>query len=147
MELRVCHVCHGDRVANRATVLQQKTLRPNQFEILPGIREAVEARVRKAGYGTHSMLRTKASLIYRRTKNQRAAQFGQLQTIEDFVHCGHLTVRTAILDRARGPPRWDLPDAGAGGGDPALSPHRSTSSTNAPLGQPDLGPSAAVDAR
>ena len=27
-----------------------------------------------AGYGTHSMRRTKASLIYRRTKNLRAVQ-------------------------------------------------------------------------
>ena len=28
-----------------------------------------------AGYGTHSMRRTKASLIYRRTKNLRAVQW------------------------------------------------------------------------
>jgi integrase len=114
VKLRVRDVCHGDRVAGRATVLQQKTQRPVQFEISPGTREAVEGWVRKAGlrpddylfpsrvrrsphlgtrqyarildgwvssvgldpagYGTHSMRRTKASLIYRRTKNLRAVQ-------------------------------------------------------------------------
>jgi integrase len=101
-------------VASRATVLQQKTQRPVQFEISPATREAVEGWIRKAGlktddylfpsrvhssphlgtrqyarildgwvssvgldpadYGTHSMRRTKASLIYRRTKNLRAVQ-------------------------------------------------------------------------
>lgn len=114
VRLRVRDVCHGDRVANRAIVLQQKTQRPVQFEITPATREAVEAWMRKAGlksddflfpsrlrrsahlgtrqyarildtwiekigldpadYGTHSMRRTKASLIYRRTKNLRAVQ-------------------------------------------------------------------------
>ena len=114
VKLRVRDVCHGDRVASRATVLQQKTQRPVQFEISPATREAVEARIRKAelrsddylfpsrvrrsphlgtrqyarildgwvslvgldptDYGTHSMRRTKASLIYRRAKNLRAVQ-------------------------------------------------------------------------
>ena len=111
---RVRDVCHGDRVASRATVLQQKTQWPVQFEISPATREAVETWLRKAGlrsddylfpsrvrrspnlgtrqyarildgwvslvgldpadYGTHSMRRTKASLIYRRTKNLRAVR-------------------------------------------------------------------------
>ena len=114
VKLRVRDVCLGDRVASRATVLQQKTQRPVQFEISPATREAVEAWIGKAdlksddylcpsrvrrsphlgtrqyarmldgwvssvgldpvGYGTHSMRRTKASLIYRRTKNLRAVQ-------------------------------------------------------------------------
>jgi integrase len=114
VKLRVRDVCHGDRVAGRATVLQQKTQRPVQFEISAATREAVEGWIRKAGlksddflfpsrvhrsphlgtrqyarildgwvssvgldpasYGTHSMRRTKASLIYRRTKNLRAVQ-------------------------------------------------------------------------
>jgi len=114
VKLRVRDVCHGDRVASRATVLQQKTQRPVQFEITPSTREAVETWTRKAGlrpddylfpsrvhrsphlgtrqyarildgwvssvgldpagYGTHSLRRTKASLIYRRTKNLRAVQ-------------------------------------------------------------------------
>ncbi|HTR36314.1 MAG TPA: hypothetical protein VMH80_10450 [Bryobacteraceae bacterium] len=49
VKLRVRDVCHGDRVASRSTVLQQKTQRPVQFEISPGTQEAVQAWVRKAG--------------------------------------------------------------------------------------------------
>ncbi len=115
VKLRVRDVCHGDRLAARAIVLQQKTQRPAvQFEITPSTREAVEAWIKyarlkpddtlfpsrvsgsphlgirqyarivdawveeigldPAAYGTHSMRRTKASLIYRRTKNLRAVQ-------------------------------------------------------------------------
>ena len=114
VSLRVRDVCHGDRVAGRAIVLQQKTQRPVQFEITPPTREVVEAWIKQAGlksdnylfpsrvhalphlgtrqyarivhdwveeigldstaYGTHSMRRTKPTLIYRRTKNLRAVQ-------------------------------------------------------------------------
>jgi site-specific recombinase XerC len=112
--LHVRDICHGDRVAARACVLQRKTQRPVQFEITQPAREAVEAWIRKArlqsgdylfpsrirksthigtrqyarilhgwvqdagldpaAYGTHSMRRTKPTLIYRRTKNLRAVQ-------------------------------------------------------------------------
>ncbi len=114
VRLRVLDVCHEERVANRAIVLQQKTQRPVQFEITEMTRTAIAAwieegklpatgplfpsRIRrsphlsarqyawilngwvreigldKAQYGTHSMRRTKATLIYRRTKNLRAVQ-------------------------------------------------------------------------
>ncbi len=114
VKLRVRDVCHGDHVASRASVLQQKTQRPVQFEITAPTRDALEAWIKKAGlksedylfpsrihksphlgtrqyarildrwlaeigldpagYGTHSMRRTKVSLIYRRTKNLRAVQ-------------------------------------------------------------------------
>ena len=114
VRLRVRDVCHGDRVAARVMVLQQKTQRPVQFEITAQTREALETWIKRAGlksesfsfpsrvsksphlgtrqyarivdhwvaeigldpasYGTHSMRRTKASLIYRRTKNLRAVQ-------------------------------------------------------------------------
>ncbi|MFO1305647.1 MAG: tyrosine-type recombinase/integrase [Burkholderiales bacterium] len=114
VKLRVRDVCHGDRVASRATVMQQKTQRSVQFEIPSATREVLDAWIRKGGftaddylfpsrvhgsphlgtrqyarildrwvssvgldtadYGTHSMRRTKASLIYRRTKNLRAVQ-------------------------------------------------------------------------
>ena len=114
VKLRVRDVCHGEHVASRASVLQQKTQRPVQFEITAPTREAVETWIKTAGlksenylfpsrihnsphlgtrqyarildgwlteigldpagYGTHSMRRTKASLIYRRTKNLRAVQ-------------------------------------------------------------------------
>jgi len=112
--IRVRDVCHGEHVTARASVLQQKTQRPVQFEITAPTREAVETWIKTArrksenylfpsrihisshlatrqyarildgwlakiglnpaGYRTHSMRRTKASLIYRRTKNLRAVQ-------------------------------------------------------------------------
>jgi integrase len=114
VKLRVRDICHGDQIASRAIIMQQKTQRPVQFEITPSTREAVVAWIRQAtlksedylfpsrihnsphlgtrqyarvlggwvhaigldasAYGTHSMRRTKAALIYRRTKNLRAVQ-------------------------------------------------------------------------
>jgi integrase len=114
VKLRVLDVAHGDRVAQRATVLQQKTQRPVQFEITEQTRAAISAWVAQASlhqdaflfpsrlhgsphlstrqyarivdqwivdigldiaaYGTHTMRRTKATLIYRRTRNLRAVQ-------------------------------------------------------------------------
>lgn len=43
VRLRVQDVCHGERVANRAIVLQQKTQRPVQFEITEMTRTAIAA--------------------------------------------------------------------------------------------------------
>jgi len=114
VKIRVRDVAHGDRVAARTVVMQQKTQRPVQFEITEATREAVAAWIAHArlraedflfptrlhasphlstrqyarivdswvreigldpsGYGTHTTRRTKASLIYRRTKNLRAVQ-------------------------------------------------------------------------
>jgi len=114
VKLRVRDICHGDRIAPRAIVMQQKTSRPVQFEITEQTRTAVAdwmklrnlhsedflfpSRVQKSlhlgtrqyarivngwvkhigldpcAYGTHSMRRTKVTLIYRRTKNLRAVQ-------------------------------------------------------------------------
>lgn len=114
VKLRVRDVCHGDRIAARAIVMQQKTQRPVQFEITDQTKDAVAewikvsdrrsedclfpSRMRRSphlstrqyarivgswvneigldpsAYATHSMRRTKASLIYRRTKNLRAVQ-------------------------------------------------------------------------
>jgi integrase len=114
VQLRVRDVCHGQTVASRTMVLQQKTQRPVQFEITEPTREAVGAWIgyaglgsenslfpsrlhssthlstrqyarivdswvrqlglEKASYGTHTLRRTKATLIYRRTKNLRAVQ-------------------------------------------------------------------------
>jgi len=112
--LRVLDVCHGDRVASRAIVVQRKTGRPVQFEITPATRESTQEWIAHAGlrnddflfpsrcrtcehlgtrqyarivhgwireigldaedFGTHSIRRTKPTLIYRRTKNLRAVQ-------------------------------------------------------------------------
>jgi integrase len=114
VKLRMRDVCHGQAVASRTIVMQQKTQRPVQFEITEPTREAVGAWIGqahlsaesslfpsrlhnsthlstrqyapivdswvrqlgldKASYGTHTLRRTKATLIYRRTKNLRAVQ-------------------------------------------------------------------------
>lgn len=114
VQLRVKDICHGDRLAARAIVMQQKTKRPVQFEITEQTRDAVGAWIRTKGlrsesflfpsghgrsghlstrqysrivhcwarelgvdpsaYSTRSIRRTKASPIYRRTKNLRAVQ-------------------------------------------------------------------------
>ncbi|WP_283742973.1 tyrosine-type recombinase/integrase [Sideroxydans sp. CL21] len=114
MNLRVRDVSHGERIATRTIILQQKTQRPVQFEITEPTRTSLMNWVKVAGlrsedhlfpsridgsphlstrqyarivhkwvseigldttcYGTHTMRRTKPTLIYRRTKNLRAVQ-------------------------------------------------------------------------
>jgi integrase len=114
VKLRVRDITHGERIAARAIVAQQKTQRPVQFEITEQTRDSIAAWIRSlrlrsedylfqsrlrssphlstrqyarivhqwvreiglnsATYGTHTLRRTRASLIYRRTKNLRAVQ-------------------------------------------------------------------------
>lgn len=110
VKLKVRDVCHGEQVAARAIVMQQKTQRPVQFEITQATRDAVQGWIKQAdlraedflfpsrihdsphlgtrqyarileelgldtgAYGTHSIRRTKPTMIYRRTKNLRAVQ-------------------------------------------------------------------------
>jgi integrase len=114
VRLRVRDVYHGNVVAARTIVMQQKTQRPVQFELTEQTRESLIAWIRSSGihsedylfpsrlhasphlstrqyarivrgwireigldtsaYGTHTLRRTKASLIYRRTKNLRVVQ-------------------------------------------------------------------------
>jgi len=114
IKLRVRDIAHGQSISKRATVLQQKTKQPVQFEITEQTRLAISNWIDQANlsnndylfksrftasphistrqyarivaswvseigldpsnYGTHSMRQTKASLIYRRTKNLRAVQ-------------------------------------------------------------------------
>lgn len=56
VKLKIGDVLSGGQIRNRATVIQQKT--------------GLDSRE----YGTHSMRRTKASLIYKATGNLRAVQ-------------------------------------------------------------------------
>ena len=114
VSLRVEDIAIGGRVRDRATIIQHKTGRPVQFEIMEQTRLSLEewlnARPRDRGpnvfpsriharphssarqyarivrawiegagmdssaYGTHSMRRTKAAQIYRKTGNLRAVQ-------------------------------------------------------------------------
>ena len=46
VKLKVRDICTGDRVSSRATILQQKTHRPVQFEITESTRAAVEQWMR-----------------------------------------------------------------------------------------------------
>jgi integrase len=48
VNLRVRDVSHGDRIAARALVMQQKTQRPVQFEITEQTRDALAAWIRQA---------------------------------------------------------------------------------------------------
>jgi integrase len=114
MALRVSDVISGGNIRERATIVQQKTGRPVQFEMTEQTRDAVTAWIRKDGldhtaylfpsrihrcphlttrqyarivkqwvasigldpckYGTHSLRRTKAAQIYKKTGNLRAVQ-------------------------------------------------------------------------
>jgi len=56
VRLRVHDVCHGDRVAARAIVWQQKTQRPVQFEITAATREALQSWIERAGLKSENFL-------------------------------------------------------------------------------------------
>jgi hypothetical protein len=145
VKLRVRDVSHGDRIAARAIIMQQKTQRPVQFEMTEQTRDAVSAWIRRASlrsddflfrsrmhrsphlptrqyarivdlwvreigldpaaYGTHTLRRTKASLIYRRTKNLRAVQVTarayEVGEHGAFISASKLTTHSKWLNRRR----------------------------------------------
>jgi integrase len=114
VKVRIGDVVSGGRVRVRAIVIQRKTGRPVQFELLESIRASMLAwlehrggtvdefvfpsridhadhistrqyarlvdewvtgiGLRREDYGTHSLGRTKASIIYKQTGNLRAVQ-------------------------------------------------------------------------
>ncbi|OWJ69189.1 tyrosine-type recombinase/integrase [Inquilinus limosus] len=113
VSLKIEDVQIGGRVRDRATIVQQKTARPVQFELTDNTRKSLQAWLAHRGstagflfpscvrsqahlstrqyarlvhgwvteagldspsYGTHSMRRTKATQIYRKTGNLRAVQ-------------------------------------------------------------------------
>jgi site-specific recombinase XerC len=114
VRVRIADLVAGGRIRNRAMVIQQKTKRPVQFELLEPARSSVLAWLERRGggldefavpsrvdradhigtrqyarlvdewvtviglrredYGTHSLRRTKAALIYKQTGNLRAVQ-------------------------------------------------------------------------
>ena len=114
VKVRIGDVVSGGRVRDRAIVVQQKTKRPVQFELMDTARKTLRAWLERRGgtlndfvfpsrndymkhmstrqyarlvhewvagiglqpqeYGTHSLRRTKASLIYKATGNLRAVQ-------------------------------------------------------------------------
>jgi integrase len=114
VKIRISDLISGGRVRSRAIVVQRKTGRPVQFELLEPARASILAWLERRGgalddfafpsridqgahistrqyarlvdewvtgiglrredYGTHSLRRTKASVIYKRTGNLRAVQ-------------------------------------------------------------------------
>ena len=114
VKVRIGDVVSGGRVRDRAIVVQQKTNRPVQFELMDTARKTMRAWLERRGgtlgdyvfpsrndymdhmstrqyarlvhewvagiglqphdYGTHSLRRTKASIIYKATVNLRAVQ-------------------------------------------------------------------------
>jgi integrase len=114
VKIKICDLVSRGRVRSRAIVVQQKTGRPVQFELLEPARGSLlawfECRggtlddyafpsrvdhadhistrqyarlvdewvtgigLRREDYGTHSLRRTKASIIYKQTGNLRAVQ-------------------------------------------------------------------------
>jgi integrase len=114
VKMKIADVVSGGRIRSRGMVVQQKTGRPVQFELLEAARTSLLAwlerrggtlddflfpsrinhsdhistrqyarlvdewvtgiGLRKEDYGTHSLRRTKASIIYKQTGNLRAVQ-------------------------------------------------------------------------
>ncbi len=114
VKIKIGELVSGGKVRSRAIVIQQKTGRPVQFELLEPARSTILAWLERRGgtlddfafpsrinhaahistrqyarlvdewvagvglhsedYGTHSLRRTKASIIYKRTGNLRAVQ-------------------------------------------------------------------------
>jgi integrase len=79
VSLKVEDVAPHGHAVDRATVRQKKTGQPVRFEMTEQTREAVCRWIASIGldpsfFGTHSLRRTKATPIYRRTGNLRAVQ-------------------------------------------------------------------------
>jgi integrase len=114
VQMKIGDLVSGGQIRTRALVMQQKTGRPVQFELLPDARASLRAWLDRRGgtvdddvfpgrvdhnghlgtrqyarlvdewvtgvglmrseYGTHSLRRTKASIMYRATGNLRAVQ-------------------------------------------------------------------------
>jgi integrase len=126
VKLRIGDLVSGGRVRTRGMVIQQKTSRPVQFELLEPARSSIldwlEQRggalhdfafpsrtdaarristrqygrlvdewvsaigLRQEDYGTHSLRRTKAAVIYKQTGNLRAVQ----------ILLGHTKIETTV---------------------------------------------------
>ena len=56
LKLKVRDVCHGERIAVRAIVVQQKTSRPLQFEITESTRTALTDWIRLSGLASENFL-------------------------------------------------------------------------------------------
>jgi integrase len=138
VKIKIGELVSGGRVRSRAIVIQQKTDRPVQFELLESARASILAwlehrggalgdfvfpsridhadhistrqyarlveewvtgiGLRREDYGTHSLRRTKAAIIYKQTGNLRAVQILLGHTkIESTVRYLGVDVEDALL--------------------------------------------------
>lgn len=138
VKIKIGELVSGGRVRSRAIVIQQKTDRPVQFELLESARASILAWLKHRGgalgdfvfpsridhadhistrqyarlveewvtgiglrredYGTHSLRRTKAAIIYKQTGNLRAVQILLGHTkIESTVRYLGVDVEDALL--------------------------------------------------
>ena len=128
VKMKIGDIVAGGAIRNRATVMQQKTKRPVQFELMTEARRTLLTWLNRRGgtvddfifpsrvnymghlstrqyarlvdewvsavglnvseYGTHSLRRTKASLIYKATGNLRAIQ----------ILLGHSNIENTVRD-------------------------------------------------
>jgi hypothetical protein len=56
VRLKVRDVCHGDMVTSRATIVQQETQRPVQFEITAPTREVLQSWIHESGLRSEDFL-------------------------------------------------------------------------------------------
>ena len=138
VKIKIGDLVSGGRVRSRAIIIQQKTGRPVQFELLEHTRASILAWIecrggtlddfvfpcrtdhtdhistrqyarlvdervigiglRREDYGTHSLRRTKASIIYKQTGNLRAVQILLGHTkIESTVRYLGVDIEDALL--------------------------------------------------
>jgi hypothetical protein len=87
VRLKVRDICHGDRVAARAIVMQQKTSRPVQFEITESPREAIFETHHPFGLGGGAY--SAGLLSCRCAKASDPARTSELRPpIRSIGHCG-----------------------------------------------------------
>ncbi|WP_321802724.1 tyrosine-type recombinase/integrase [Burkholderia sp. BCC1993] len=98
IRLRVRDICVGCRVVPRATVMQQKTQRPVQFEITEQTRESAEARIGAAGLSSGDFLFPSRihGAPHISTRQYASLVHGWIRSIRfDDVACGTHTMRRA----------------------------------------------------
>lgn len=83
VKLRVLDVAHGDQVASRAIVMQQKTHRPVQFEITEQTKQALREWITTAGLRPDAYLfpsRVSTSRIFRHANTRGSCIAGWLRS-------------------------------------------------------------------
>ncbi len=99
-KLRVRDVCLGARVAPRATVMQQKTQRPVQFEITEQTRDSVESWI-KAAARLHPIFCSRVGSTRHRTFQPGSTRESSIAGSNRLGLTTRLTGRTRCVARKR----------------------------------------------